>query len=57
MYKNTTKDPVVAAVTAAMGAGVVAAFCVSRGQNLFVGIGITLFATVTALLVDKIFTS
>ncbi|AFY69660.1 hypothetical protein Pse7367_1368 [Thalassoporum mexicanum PCC 7367] len=53
MYKNTTKDPVVAAVTAAIGAGVVACVCVSQGQNVFVGLGVTAFATVVALLVDK----
>jgi hypothetical protein len=55
MYKQSTKDPVVAAVTAAMGAGVVAGFSVSQGQNVFVGLGITAFATIVALLVDKIF--
>lgn len=54
MYRKTTKDPVVAAVTAAMGAGVVACYSVSQGQNVFVGIGITIFATIVALLVDKI---
>jgi uncharacterized membrane protein len=53
MYKDTTKDPVVAAVTAAIGAGVVVGFCVSQGQNVFVGLGITAFATAVALLVDK----
>ncbi|CAN1212625.1 hypothetical protein TUMEXPCC7403_20635 [Tumidithrix helvetica PCC 7403] len=53
MYKNTTKDPLVAAVTAAMGAGTVACISVSQGQNVFVGIGITIFATALALIVDK----
>jgi|GEM_PF-1127122 len=55
MYRNTTKDPVVAAVTAAIGAGCVAGFCVSQGQSVIVGIAITAFATVSALLIDKIF--
>lgn len=55
MYKHSTKDPVVAVVTAAMGAGVVAGFSVSQGQNVFVGLGITAFATALALIVDKLF--
>ncbi|MFN3360111.1 MAG: hypothetical protein ACK421_01580 [Pseudanabaenaceae cyanobacterium] len=55
MYRNTTKDPVVAAVTAAIGAGTVAAISVSRGQNLFVGIAVTIFATVAALVIDALF--
>ncbi len=54
MYRNSTKDPVVAAVTAAMGAGVVAAYCVSQGQNVFVGLGVTAIATTAALIVDKL---
>ncbi len=54
MYRQSTKDPIVAAVTAAMGAGVVVCYCVSRGQNVFVGIGVTIFSTLTALVVDKL---
>ncbi|MFQ3680346.1 MAG: hypothetical protein SNJ60_07565 [Pseudanabaenaceae cyanobacterium] len=54
MYRKTTKDPVAAAVTAALGAGTVAGYCVSRGQNLLVGIGVTVVATVVALLVDAL---
>ena len=55
MYKQSTKDPVVAVVTAAMGAGLVAGYSVSQGQNVFVGLGITAFAAAVALLVDKLF--
>jgi hypothetical protein len=55
MYKKSTKDPIAAAITAALGAGTVACFSVSRGQNLFVGLGITVFATVLALVVDRWF--
>ncbi|NJK59808.1 MAG: hypothetical protein HC918_05525 [Oscillatoriales cyanobacterium SM2_1_8] len=33
MYRKTTKDPVAAAVTAALGAGTVAGYCVSRGKT------------------------
>jgi ABC-type cobalamin transport system permease subunit len=57
MYNNSTKDPVVAAVTAGLGAGVVACFSVSQGQNVLVAIGVTAFATVAALLVDRLFLS
>ena len=55
MYKNSTKDPVVAAVTAGLGAGAVACFSVSQGQNLIVAIGVTIFATTMALIVDRLF--
>jgi hypothetical protein len=54
MYRKTTKDPMAAAVTAALGAGTVAGYCVSRGQSLLVGIGVTVLATVLALLVDAL---
>lgn len=55
MYNNSTKDPVVAVVTAAVGAGTVACVSVSLGQNVFVGLGITAFSTVLALVVDQLF--
>ena len=55
MYKNSTKDPLVAAVTAGLGAGAVACFSVSQGQNVLVAIGVTVFATVVALIVDRFF--
>ncbi|MDX2255781.1 MAG: hypothetical protein NW214_09715 [Pseudanabaenaceae cyanobacterium bins.39] len=55
MYNNSTKDPVVAAVTAGLGAGVVACFSVSQGQNIMVALMVTAFATIAALLVDRIF--
>lgn len=42
MYRNSTKDPLVSVVTAAMGAGTIAAISVSRGQDLLVGIGVTI---------------
>jgi hypothetical protein len=53
MYKKSSKDPISAAVTAALGAGAVACYSVSRGQNVFVGIGVTIFATVLALVIDR----
>ncbi len=55
MYKNSTKDPVVAAVTAGLGAGAVACFSVAQGQSIFVAVGVTIFATTVALIVDRLF--
>ena len=55
MYNNSTKDPVVAVVTAGLGAGAVACFSVSQGQNIFVAFGVTIFATAVALIVDRLF--
>ncbi|HIK53559.1 MAG TPA: hypothetical protein IGS37_00015 [Synechococcales cyanobacterium M55_K2018_004] len=49
-YKD--RDWAVAAVTAALGAGIVTTFAVSQGQNPFLALGITAFATVAALIVD-----
>jgi hypothetical protein len=50
--KNTDKDWAVAGITAALGAGIVTTLAVSQGQNVFVALGITGFATVAALVVD-----
>ena len=55
MYNKSTKDPAVAAVTAGLGAGAVACFSASQGQNIFVAIGVTVFATTIALIVDRLF--
>ena len=55
MYNKSTKDPVVAVVTAGLGAGAVTCFSVSQGQNIFVAIGVTAFATVVALIIDRLF--
>jgi hypothetical protein len=57
MYKNTPKDQISSVITAALGAGTVACYSVSRGQNVFVGIGITIFAAAIALVVDRFFDS
>ena len=55
MYNNSTKDPLAAAVTAGLGAGAVACFSVSQGQNVLVAIGVTIFATTVTLIVDRLF--
>ncbi len=54
MYNQKPKsDLLTAAVTAAMGAGIVTSFAVSQGQNPFVALGITGFAVAIALLCDR----
>lgn len=55
MFNKSSKDPVSSMITAALGAGTVACFSVSRGQNVFVGIGVTIFAAAIALVVDRLF--
>jgi len=54
MYdKGPDRDWASAAVTAALGAGVVTSFAVSRGQNPLVAIGITVFAAGVAVICDR----
>lgn len=53
MYdKNTKKDWISAALTAALGAGVATSFAVGQGQNPLLALGITAFAVAAALLID-----
>jgi hypothetical protein len=52
MYDNSKKDWVSAAVSAALGAGVVATFAVSQGQHPVMALGITGLAVMTALMID-----
>lgn len=55
MYrKNTEKDPIVGAVTAALGAGVATSFAVAQGQNPLLALGITAFAATVAVLCDRL---
>lgn len=54
MYnKKTDKDPLVVAVTAGLGAGVVTSFAVAQGQNPLVALAITVFAALVGLLCDR----
>ena len=51
MYnKNSDKDWLGAAVTAALGAGIVTSFAVSQGQHPLVALAITGFSVLVALL-------
>ncbi|MBK4729507.1 hypothetical protein JJD41_06455 [Oxynema sp. CENA135] len=55
MYdKNSNKDWATAAVTAALGAGIVTSFAVGQGQHPLVALGITGFAVVAALICDAL---
>ncbi|MBF2098301.1 MAG: hypothetical protein IGQ88_08005 [Gloeomargaritaceae cyanobacterium C42_A2020_066] len=54
MYKPTEKDWPTAIATAGLGAGVVTSFAVSQGQDPWVALGITVFATVAALVIDEL---
>jgi hypothetical protein len=52
MYHNSNKDWLSAALTAALGAGVVTSFAVSQGQHPLVGLGVTGCAVAIALVFD-----
>ena len=53
MY-NTQKDWLGALIIAGLGAGIITSFAVSQGQNPVVGLGITAFASVVAVLFDHL---
>ena len=55
MYKkNTNQDFWGAIAAAAVGAGVVTAFAVSRGQNPLIAIMITGIAALSAVIIDRL---
>lgn len=51
---NSEQDWLGAAVTAALGAGIVTSFAVSQGQNPFVALAITGFSVLIALLCSQL---
>lgn len=54
MYgKDSKKDWVTSAITAALGAGVVTTFAISQGQHPLMAFGITGFAVAATLLLDR----
>jgi hypothetical protein len=54
MYNNNSdKDWLTAAVTAALGAGIVTSFAVSQGQNPFIALAITGFSALVAVLFSQ----
>jgi hypothetical protein len=51
MYnKNTDKDFVSAAITCALGAGIVTSFAVNHGQHPLIALGITAFAALCGVI-------
>lgn len=57
MYnKHSDSDWLEAIVTGSIGAGIVTSFAVSQGQHPLVGLAITLFAGISAWLIDRAMT-
>lgn len=55
MYNNRSNQGLLeAAITAALGAGIVTSFAVGQGQSPFVALGITGFAAIAALVCDRL---
>ncbi len=54
MYDNRKGDWVGSMVTAGLGAGIITSFAVSQGQSPWLGLGITVFAAIAAVLIDRI---
>jgi hypothetical protein len=50
MYRNTDKDFVGAAITAALGAGIVTSFAVNQGQDIGTALGITALAALCGVI-------
>ncbi len=55
MYNNPKSEIVGEAVVAATGAGVATTFAVARGQSPAVGLGITAFAAIAAIVINRLF--
>jgi hypothetical protein len=54
MYDNKTKSSLLdAAIPAAIGAGVVTSFALAQGQHPAIAIGITIIATLFAVICEK----
>jgi hypothetical protein len=52
MYKKRERDLLGSLVVAGLGAGIITSFAVSQGQSPWVALAITLFASVSAVLLD-----
>ncbi|MEY3867891.1 MAG: hypothetical protein ACRCT1_10530 [Microcoleaceae cyanobacterium] len=53
-HKNSHQELLTAFVTAGLGAGIITSFAISQGQHPLVGIGITAFAAVAAIICDRV---
>lgn len=54
MYKKHETDWLGSMVTAGLGAGVITSFAVSQGQSPWMGLGITAFAAIAAVVIDQL---
>lgn len=56
MYnKNSESDLMGEVIIAAAGAGIATTFAVARGQSPLVGLGITAFAAIAAIVINRLF--
>lgn len=53
MYQNQKIDWLGSMVVAGLGAGIITSLAVSQGQNPWLAMGITLFAAIAAVLIEK----
>ena len=54
MYKgNSKRYSIESVIIAALGAGIATSFAFSQGQSPFLALGITIFAAIAALLIDR----
>jgi hypothetical protein len=54
MYEPRKTDWLGSMVTAGLGAGIITSFAVSQGQSPWLGLGITAFAAIAAVLLDQL---
>ena len=54
MYEPRKTDWLNSVVTAGIGAGIITSLAVSQGQSPWLGLGITVFAAISAVLIDRI---
>ncbi|MEM6838448.1 MAG: hypothetical protein AAF609_16520 [Cyanobacteria bacterium P01_C01_bin.120] len=53
MYQKQEKDWLSSFVTAALGAGIITSLAVAQGQSPWLAMGITGFAAIAAVLLDR----
>ncbi|NJN20941.1 MAG: hypothetical protein HC812_06770 [Leptolyngbya sp. RL_3_1] len=53
MYQNQKTDWLGSMVVAGLGAGIITSFAVAQGQSPWLALGITLFAAIAAVLIER----
>jgi hypothetical protein len=53
MYQNQKTDWLGSMVVAGLGAGIITSLAVAQGQSPWLAIGITLFAAITAVFIER----